>query len=249
MLIKLFKKIFTGKDIQTHEKSKNEPIITGMLRGIEEKKKTDPLIGAKIAGKEISQGLINTLKTEKGVHIESLLCALGSLAGYSCQANLRTMTSQNGKHENSAFDIVKTIDGQQYFFGDSLNQGLAESEHSVWSLSAAGAQEAGCKELPDILDIFKHVSNVVGSKDFGVLRVPNEHQPHHRPTEYLKAFWLHSLPTLKQFCQHPSEWPIAFSLEIQNIILMGKEVINPCISLKIVMESAIQMSKVDLTNI
>ena len=241
--------MFAGKNVQTAEKIKNEAIITGMLRGIEENKKTDPLVGAKIAGKEINQRLINTLTTEKGVHIESLLCALGALAGYSCQASLRAMAIQNGENENSAFDIVKTIDGKQYFFGDPLNRGLAESEHSLWAISAAGAQEAGCKELLDILDIFKHVSNIVGSKNFGILRVPEERQPHHSPIECLKAFWSNSLPVLKQFCQHPSEWPIAFSIEIQKIILMGKEVINPCISLKIVMESAIQMSKIDLTSI
>lgn len=246
MLIKLFKKILTSKNVKTHEEMKNEAIITGMLRGIEENKKTDPLIAAKVAGMEINQRFINTLKTEKGVHIESLLCALGSLAGYACQANLRTLALQTGGSENSAFEIVKTIDGKQYFFGNLLNQALAESEHSVWSLAVAGAQEAGCQELPDISDIFKYVAGIVGSKDFGILRVAEEYQPQHNPIEYLKAFWPNSLPVLKQFCQHPSEWPIAFGIEIQKIIIMGKEVINPCISLEIVMESAIQMSKVDL---
>lgn len=51
--------------------------------------------------------------------LESLLCALGSLAGYLCQANLGTMAIQNDEHENSAFDIVKAIDGKQYFSKNS----------------------------------------------------------------------------------------------------------------------------------
>lgn len=249
MLMKLFKQLFTNKDTPTHEEMKNEAIIKGMLQGIEESKKTDPLIGAKIAGKEINQRLINTFKTEKGVHIESLLCALGSLAGYSCQANLRALAIQNGEHEHSAFDIIKTTDGKQYFFGNLLNQELAETEYSVWNIAAAGAKEAGCEELPDVIDMFTHVSSVIGSEAFGMLTVPEAHQPHHSPIEYLKAFWPNSLPVLKQFCQHSSEWPIAFGIEIQNIIIMGREVINPEISLKIVMESAIQMSKVDYISI
>lgn len=239
--------MFSGNDVQIQKEMKNEAIVQGMLRGIEENKKFAPLIGAKIAGKEINQRLISCLKTEKGVHIESLLCALGSLAGYSCQSSLRALAIEKGQHENSVFNIVKTTDGKQYFFGDALNQVLAESHSSVWTFSAAGAQDAGCKELPDVFDIFKYVSHVVGTKDFGILRLPEEHQPHHSPIEYLKFFWPNLLSVLKQFCQHPSEWPIAFSIEIQNIIFRGKEVIDPCIALKIVMESAIQMSKVDLT--
>lgn len=75
---------------------------------------------------------------------QSLLCALGSLAGYSCQASLRTAAIQNGEHENSAFDIVKTVDGKQYFFGDPLNRELAESEYlyGVFLLQALMRQGA-----------------------------------------------------------------------------------------------------------
>ncbi|WP_157199276.1 hypothetical protein [Methylomonas koyamae] len=47
-------------------------------------------------------------------------------------------------------------------------------------------------------------------------------------------------------CPHPAHWPILFGLAIQEAIHSGKSVIDPCIALKIVMESAIAMSKVDL---
>jgi hypothetical protein len=65
---------------------------------------------------------------------------------------------------------------------------------------------------------------------------------------YLKALWPTLFPTVKLFCPNPVDWPILFSLAIQEAIAMGKSVIPPDLSLKIIMESAIPMSKVDLAN-
>ena len=106
-----------------------------MMAAIEAQKKSDPLVGAKIAGKEIVSRLINGMKNEKGVHVESLLCALGALAGYSCQANLRAQAIARGLDPNAPFQVVKTNDGEEYYFGDPLNEALAEGKLSVWSLA------------------------------------------------------------------------------------------------------------------
>lgn len=254
MFKKLLDKIYVTKlapirkDALTPKELKEKAIFAGIMQVIEEKRKTDPLIGPKIGGKEIAQQLITAMKTKNGVHIESILCAIGSLAGYSCQVNVRTQSIEKGMQEDTAFVIVKTDDGKHYFFGDQLNESLVESKYSVWSLAAGAAQEAGCQNLPDVEDIFRHVSKVIGTKEFGVLRIPEVHRPGHASIDYLKAFWPTLFSVAKQFCQHPSEWPILFGLAAQNIILQGKEVIDPSIALTIVMESAIPMSKIDLAN-
>jgi hypothetical protein len=52
------------------------PAAESLKRVIAERKKEDPLIGVKIGSKEVVQRLINGMKDEKGVHIESLLTAL-----------------------------------------------------------------------------------------------------------------------------------------------------------------------------
>jgi hypothetical protein len=188
------------------------------------------------------------MKTEKGVHIESLLCALGALAGYSCQANLRAQAIAKGMSENAGFQVVGTKDGKKFFLGDPLNNAVAGSQHSVWGLAAGAAQHAGCKTLPDINEIFGHVSKVLGSDEFGIPRLPENHKPQDNPINYLKAFWPALFPTVKLFCPTPVDWPILFSLATQEVIVAGKGVIDPGIALKIVMESAISMSKVDLKN-
>lgn len=226
----------------------SDPAAAALMAAIKEKRKSDPLVGAKLGSKEVSQRLIDAMKNERGVHVESLLCALGALAGYSCQANLRAQALLKGLSETTAFTVVDAADGRKYFFGDPLNQALAESQYSVWSLAAASAQHNGCSSLPDIAEIFGHVSKTVGSAEFGIPRIPDGHQPGDSPINYVRNLWPNLLPTLKQFCQKPSEWPILFGLAVQEVMNMSKGVIAPDLALKIVMESAIPMSKVDLAS-
>lgn len=249
----MFKSILsklTGSKPQTTSTNARQidPAAAALMRAIEEKRKTDPLIGAKLGSKEVNQRLINAMKNEKGVHVESLLSALGALAGYSCQANLRAQALAKGMPETAAFTVIDTADGKKYFFGDPLNQALAESQYSVWGLAAGAAQHNGCSSLPDISEMFAHVSKTVGSDEFGIPRIPEGHQPGDTPINYVRIFWPNLLPTIKKFCQKPSEWPILFGLAAQEIMDMSKGVIAPDLALTIVMESAIPMSKVDLAS-
>ncbi len=64
---------------------------------VREKRASDPLIGPTVAGHALAQSLMSGLKDQRGVHIETLLCALGSLAGYSCQASIRESLKKSGQ--------------------------------------------------------------------------------------------------------------------------------------------------------
>jgi hypothetical protein len=218
------------------------------MNAIKEKSKEDPLISAKIGAKEVYQRLLEGMKTEKGVQIESILCALGSLAGYSCQASLRAQAMEKGIPVNSIFVIMNTTNGKQYYFGDPLNSYLIGNEHSIWALAAGAAQHNGCKEFPDINEIAEYNVQVLGSDKFGILRVPENHKPQDIPINYVTSLWPALLPTVKLFCQKHSEWPILFGLAIQEAIYAGKTIIDPELALKIVMESAFSMSKIDIDN-
>jgi hypothetical protein len=243
----MFGKLFGSKP-QEKTEPQLDPKAAALVNAIRERSKEDPLVGAKLGSKEVLQRLIDGMKNERGVHVESLLCALGALAGYSCQANLRAQALSKGIPETAAFQTVGTNDGKKYFFGDPLNNALAGSQYSVWGLAAGAAQHAGAKELPDINEMFKHTSTVLGSPQFGVPRVPEKHTAGDSPMNYLKALWPALFPTVKLFCPNPVDWPILFSLAAQEAITMGKSVIAPDLALKIIMESAIPMSKVDLAN-
>ena len=241
-----------GKLFGSKRQEKNEPQLdpktAALINAIRERSKEDPLVGAKLGAKEVFQRLINGMKDAKGVHIESLLTALGALAGYACQANLRAQALAKGLPETAPFQVVGTKDGKQYFFGDPLNDALAGSQYSVWGLVGGAAQHAGAKDFPDLNEVFQHTSSVLGSEQFGSPRIPENHKPADTPLNYLKALWATLFPTVKLFCPNPVDWPILYSLAIQEAIYAGKESIDPGLAFRIVMESAIPMSKVDLAN-
>lgn len=221
------------------------PATAALMRLIEERSAEDPLIGAKLGAKEVLERLLRVMATGQGVHIESLLCALGALAGYACQANLRGQALALGVAETAALTTVELADGQRFYFGDPLNQLLFESPQSVWGLAAGMAQHLGTEPSLDVPAIFEHVAGTLGEPDFGCPRVPAGHQPGDLPAHYLRALWPTLLPTLKRFCARPNDWHLLYGLAIQQAMELGREALDPELALALVMESAIPMSHVD----
>jgi hypothetical protein len=227
-----------------------ERVASVLAQTVAEKRQEDPLIGAKVGAQEVLQRVMQGMKDEKGVHIESLLSALGALAGYACQSGLREeFIHGKGLSENQLFVLVGGADGRQYFFGDNVNKPLAETQYSVWSLAAGAVHHLGVDPTTvNLGDIFQHVSETVGGDRFGIPRIPDGHKPSDLPGNYVKHLWPVLLPVAKQFCP-PMEWPVLFGLAAQDAILRGKDAIDPSLALSIVMESAIPMSKVDFNTL
>lgn len=246
MIKKLFGLFADTGSTPTSDQAAKRLADEALFRQIAERSKTDPLIGAKIGSEEVLQRLAYGIRTDHGVHVESLLVALGALAGYSCQASLRARAVAKGATEDSLFTVVKTEDGKTFFFGDHINEPLIESRYSIWSLAAAGARDAGCTVLPDVTEIFKHVSQTVGAADFGKPRVRTNYAPHDSPLNYLKRLWPVLFPTIQGFCPDPEHWPILLGLAIQQAIDAWKQAIEPSAAVRLVMEAAVPMSKVNL---
>jgi hypothetical protein len=206
----------------------------------------DPLIKAKIGGKEIFDRVVNGVKDERGVHMETLLAYLGGLAGYACQFCVRERRIKYGaKSVDSGFTIVTGADGRKYYFGAALNEPLVEGRYSVWSLTAGAVAQLG-KPLPDLRDIVKHSAATVGGARFGIPRMPEGHGLGGPPLDYLKAVWPKILPIAQRFCDDPVQLPIVFGIAVQNAIIMAKDVLDPTLAGAIAMECAVSMSKVDL---
>ncbi len=217
-----------------------------LLREIASQRSQDSLAGARIGSRAITQHLYDKLNGPRGVHIESMLCALGALAGFACQAALRADNKAKGQPEMSDLVVANTRDGKRHFFGDALNMPLAGVQYSVWGLVAGQAQKSGCAQLPDVGEIFRHAAESVGTEAFGKPRVPAQHQTQALPLDYLKRFWPELHPRVRQFCPDPAHWPILYGFASQEIIDQGKQVIDPCLAALLVMESAVPTSKQDL---
>lgn len=211
-------------------------------------KSDDPLFGIKKGGKEVANKLFSAMSSERGIHLESLLCALGSMAGYACQVSVREeFVRQQGRLEKEVFIVVdSTQNGNRYFFGDLLNKPLAESKYSIWSLSSGASQKLGLTQLIDLHDIFRHVTDTLGQSSFGVPRLPDNHTARELPEDYVRHLWPQLFPLAQRYCEKPDQWPVLFGVAVQEILFASKGLIDPQIALKIVMESAVPMSKINL---
>ena len=206
---------------------------------------------------DLSNGLIAWLSDElrvgKRVQPESVLCALGALAGYAAQQAIREAVVRPGKLAlDQAFVVIETRSGEVFFFGDLLNavlvskDGAQSAEHghaSIWKVVSSAGYEAGALNLPDVTDMIKHCAATVGSQDFGIPRVAEAHMPEILPHEALSRFW--NTTRRKLVGTEPMSWPLHLAMAAHKLIVDLKDTIRPDIAVQIVMESAVPMSKID----
>jgi hypothetical protein len=175
--------------------------------------------------------------------------ALGALAGFGCQMAVREAFIKPGIVTlDKAFVVVTTKDGGKYFFGDWLNTPLLSEENgqvSVWSLVGAASQAAGAKALPDVLEIVEYNAKTLGTKDFGIPRVPEQYRSRELPIDILKKDWPAMQKLLVDYQVDPRVWGWTFAQAAQNLILKNKDDFDPGAAAKIVMEAALPMSKID----
>jgi hypothetical protein len=207
---------------------------------------------------------MNSLKTARGIHSETLLVVIGALAGFAAQnAALNIITSgkaSTGKPRSLAIVSAKT--GEIFLFGDAINAFLFPELGSVLPLAAlicGAAVKAGVVEadLPKVGEMAAHVARVVGgATEFCKLRERPGVEPHLQPVAALIKFWpdtrdMLARPPVKPFFGRRESsleeihWSIVLGLVASRYIAMTKQTLNPSIGAAIVMESAIITSKID----
>jgi hypothetical protein len=210
----------------------------------------------------LRENLLKNLKTERGVHTETLLTAVGALAGFAAQnAALNQVTAPDQALPKLSIAIARGKGGEKYVFGEAVNIYLYPEPKSTLPLGAivAGAAvHAGVlpADLPNYHDIAKHFATVVGTPEFWQLRAPKDHQPHLSPLELLKKLWPLTrdvmrlpLPDAMSREREPPlkeiHWPIIVSIVASQLIGMTKDVLAPRIGASLVMESAVMAAKID----
>lgn len=223
----------------------NDPALDALQRYIKAHQAEDPLIGAKIGGKQVAHSLMGIMTDSKGIHIDSLLTALGALAGYACQV---AAFHSPEVMKDVAVMKIEGEDGRTYLFGNAANATLIESPISLWSLAAGQAKALGYEDVEqfDVLGIFKHVAGTIGSEAYGVPRWIEGHVAGSPPIEYLLHLWPIMQYLASKFCENRAQWHQLFGFAIQEIMRYGASVLVPEIALHIVMESAVPMAKIDM---
>jgi hypothetical protein len=204
--------------------------------------------------------LLGAVKTERGIQAETLLVAAGALTGYAAihavfEAYLKRGRAQVGDAQaastGKAIVEVKGKDGQTYYFGDLINSFLAASPGPVsrpffvWGYLAGVAINSGvpAAELPDLNEMFKHAASTVGTPEFGVPRMPANLKPMLTPRQAVDRLWPAVRAGLARI--DVEHWPIICAIVAQRLIDQTKGVVDVKVALRLVMESAIFMSKID----
>lgn len=190
--------------------------------------------------------LIRTVNAMKGgteqVHPQSLICALGSLAGYACQRDVRDLYVRGkGFPEEKVFTVMRDKHGRKFYFGDLLNEPLVNEKYSVWSMIGGAVQRAGAK-LPDVNDIFRYVSYVVGGEQFGRVRSCETGDD---METYVRNMW-RPLAAIAGNYAREGELHIVFGIALQKAAAGCQGTVNMTEIGRIAMESAVSMSKIDL---
>jgi hypothetical protein len=204
-----------------------------------------------------------------GVHAATLMVAVGALAGFAGQTAAFASVGSPGTPIPDRSIVMVEAGGERYYFGDRINGYLLHQQgqyaYPFWGFVAAAALQAGMPQadMPDLNDMFAHISRTVGTPDFGIPRAAKDHPTKLTPRQALERFWpgtkhllsnadgvlvrgMHGMPPDEARASVPvAHWPLIMGLVARQYIAMAKGALDPRTALSLMMESAITMSKVD----
>lgn len=227
----------------------DDPGVTDSLVGFFER----PMAGTgeprdpNMIAAELKTMIYGEIQDSHGIHIETVLAAIGALAGFAVQMGIREEPDEAvGVPAAKRFVEFGTKSGEKFYFGDLINGGLlGEGGHkvSVYGLIGGAAQASGAQNLADCREIAAYVVSTLGSDSFGLLRVPPHHAPQQTPIDLLNILWNPVRNYLAVSNLRPSLWCFTIAHAGYLAIIESKNVIDPALAFKLVMEAAIMMSK------
>lgn len=190
---------------------------------VDVKRAEDPLVGVKLAGQEIFANLIEMLKTEKGVHIESLLAVIGAVGGYECMNGIMTALNAvlaNGYPLSAAgalsIFIAECKSGEKLLFGDR-----AGNQFSAFCMNAAKLSESPYEALKPLAE---KAASTGGTPEYW--ETPFNKTVGATPKELSEMFRGKFETTFKIFCRYPQERMLAWSVAAQTAVDKAREIVG-----------------------
>jgi hypothetical protein len=203
------------------------------------------------AGRTIAAMLMaEEIKRGGRIHAETILTEIGALAGFAARMSIRkSIIEPQQLDPNEILAEVVARSGEKFYFSDTLNwilfENVAQPPYSIWAYLLDVVPQADRALLPDIADIVGYAARTVGTARFGVPRLPAEHMPHRTPRAALQEHWALVREELAGSGRNPAEWPYDLAFAAQWQMLTSRDRLALPLAAKIVMETAIPMSKVD----
>jgi len=190
------------------------------------------------------------IRQSGSIHPETVLTEIGALAGFAAQMSIRNGVIEPQSHRTDSLLVEVTArSGEKFYFSDLLNwilfENMSEPPYSIWAYLCAGVPEDVLPRMPDLADIVRYAARTVGTRRFGVPRLPPEHMPKIMPRAALDAHWRMVREELIASARGPSQWPYDLAVAAQWQVATSRGALSLPLAAVIVMEAAIPMSKVD----
>jgi hypothetical protein len=228
------------RDISTVNTQNLSPARVVLFNNVEAYRNADPMIGAKVAGKEIANNLLNAMKDKKGgVQVEGILAAIGSLAGRELLNGINAVLGSFVNEKETPEDAKKirrtvgyavgivvadTESGQAYLFGDEIANRFCRFFYFPISPNA---------KIEDMIDIAKETAASVGENYW---KTSFDETVGVSPKVLGENFGAVTAPSLSLFCRYPYERLIAYNIAAQILISQAAGVIEEKTALRILAE-------------
>ena len=199
----------------------------------------------------IADWMLREMKDERGVHCETLLTAAGALAGFAAQQALWEGMIKPGKLAiGEAFRVIEAGSGETFFFGEATDDMLVSMDpkhQSLWRTISEPWLAQGGEQMPEISSLLRHCAASAGGTQFGIPRLPESHLPSMLPRMALERFW----PGVRMLLSlaEPLTWGYLMTQATKRLLMAMQGSIAPDLALRVVMEAAIPMSRVDPTTV
>ncbi len=219
-------------------------------------------IGCNFAFGHLVRALPHRLTDKDGrLHAETLLTAAGAFAGLCAQISMLADPEGLAKAKASGQLVDATLkDGRVLLFGDALNNMLftndvAFARSRIWNTLVAAALSKGMPEsaIPDLDEMFRHVTASLGSDREGFPSTSLQNQPAFSAHKMLKlvgqvAFScltgeIDAITRKNNFSALETSWVAVTAQAAAAILLDATQVLAPEKCVTIAMEAAIYGSK------
>ena len=208
-----------------------------------------PSAPTQASGKVAAQ-LLEWLKAELAAEPEmnhvTVLTIVGALAGYAAQRAIwEGVVQTGGLSPTDVFEVRMSEAGEKFYFSgetDKLMGSLDPRYLSIWKIINATSKST-TTDHPDVIELLAHCAATVGTPEFGIPRLPDGSQPNILPRDAVNRLWAKARQHLAK--TEPTLWPMNIAVAARSLIVSAQRAVPMPVAVKIVMEAAIPMSRLD----
>ncbi|WER45623.1 hypothetical protein CupriaWKF_15200 [Cupriavidus sp. WKF15] len=180
-------------------------------------------------------------------HLPSIMVSIGACGGFAAQlAVWHTLIQPTHRNPGDFLVHARTRSNESFILGEAINQFLFVAGPDRLSfLSTAAACLQGAHQLPDIRELAAHAIRTMGSEAFGVPRFPGPGQFLEQPRVALNKIFKIVADCFRRDNHSPANWPALLGIVAFRIIDAHKHILPPASAVKMLLESAVPMSKID----